>query len=604
MSGQDPIQAAAAAALSPADPTAETATLDTLIGQVIDGKYRVLSRLGAGGMGAVFKGEHALMERFVALKVLHPHLVNNESLLKRFQHEARVASKLRHPNAIATYDFGMHQGSPYLVMEYVEGRSFKDLIADVGPLPFRRVREIFQEVCSALSQAHSLGIVHRDLKPDNIMLVPQPGGKESAVVLDFGIAKVLKERSGQQQTAMTQAGTFFGTPRYASPEQVLEKSVDKRSDVYSLGIILYEALSGDVPFNAPSIMEILIKHLNSEPVPLRTFKPGLRIPVKLDEVVMKCLRKNPDERFASVEEFIHALNEVDAGDSAPPSIPESIIAAATADSGRIRQTIGAVAVVLLLTGVSAYYFSRDAENQNVRPAVEPPKIAAAKLPERRELPEKQPEKQTELVVSVQNNLPAVQSPPLQTPVAVVVSPESNSIPNSVLPAVNPPVSNPVVSSNSVFVPEPVGSTTVSVTGGTSVVFDAAAARKEAILLYDEGMRFYRQKRYAEAVPRFERAILLRSDAVASRISLGTCYFRLGQNDKALAMLLQAVQLDSRYGPAHYNLAAFYAATGQADLSLRELRQAINLDSRARETVQDDPDFAALRSNSEFRALVQ
>jgi serine/threonine protein kinase/Flp pilus assembly protein TadD len=304
--------------------------LDTLIGQVIDGKYRVLNRLGHGGMGAVFRAEHLLMERTVALKVLHPHLVQNQELLKRFQHEARIASKLRHPNAIATYDCGMYEDSPYLVMEFVEGRTLSSLIAEQGALPVKRVAEIFRQVGSALAQAHQLGIVHRDLKPDNVMLVPQPDGSESAVVLDFGIAKILTEQGGDR-TVLTQTGMFYGTPRYASPEQVAEQPPDRRADIYALGIMLYEALSGDVPFNATSVMELLIMHLQREPVPLREFKPELQIPPAIDAIVMKCLRKKPEDRFQSIEELLEALAATQSGPVDTGSLP--LFLAGTGGSG-------------------------------------------------------------------------------------------------------------------------------------------------------------------------------------------------------------------------------------------------------------------------------
>ena len=638
----------------------QAATVDSLIGQIIDGKYRVVKKLGQGGMGAVFRGEHELMERPVALKVLHPHLVQNPELLKRFQHEARVASKLRHPNAIATYDYGMFQGSPFLVMEFVEGRTLRELIAEEGPLPVQRVISIFRQAGSALAQAHSLGIIHRDLKPDNVMLVPQADGSESAVVLDFGIAKVLTEQ-GSDRTVLTQAGTFFGTPRYASPEQAAEKQPDRRSDIYALGIMMYEALSGEVPFNAPSVMELLIKHLQQKPVPLRKFKPELKISEAMDSIVMKCLRKRPEDRFQTIGELLEAFGEpspLRGSTGSVVSAPSGLYSAAQTSPNR-----GPVWIVLLLFFAAAgaagwYFFAPPAKQIAANSQNQTNTSTNTEDPGRKQLLDElvQNMDSTNATAPTKTN---TATPPNNASVADIASglgklfnqgdsskSTSSSAQQVLIPADTVPISGDTAAPTPAFPVETANDQTKDPandpTNGTAtpkvdplnpwatadkdkqglikvdsnkppqtsddpskqVPADSAAAKREAIARYDSGMKFYRQRRYAEAAAQFEAAVQLRSDAVGSYISLGNCYQRMGQNDRALRAFQNATRIDPKYGPAHYNLAAFYALTGQTANAVDELRTTFRLDPRARRAVRDEPDFDSLRSNPEFRRLME
>jgi len=280
-----------------------TTKSDPRIGKIIDRKYKILSRVGDGGMGVVYKAEHELMGRLVAVKVLHRHLVadqNYDTFMQRFQREARTASQINHPNAVTIYDFGISEETAYLVMEFVEGKSLKQVLADEGHLDIERAAAIFAQVCDAVAAAHRLGIVHRDLKPDNIVLSMEDG-KEVAQVLDFGIAKVLTEQQDTSVT-MTQAGTTLGTPRYMSPEQVLGKTLDARSDVYSLAVVLYEMLTGDIPFKADSAMELMLKHVNESPISMRSFQ-GIKIHREIEAVVMRGLQKDVKERYQKIGEL-------------------------------------------------------------------------------------------------------------------------------------------------------------------------------------------------------------------------------------------------------------------------------------------------------------
>ena len=191
---------------------------DRHIGRVLGGKYQLIAKLGEGGMGAVYRAQHTLVDRIVAVKILHSHLTENETFLQRFHQEARVSSRISHPSAVTLWDFGIEDGMPYLVLEYVEGRTLKDIIATQGAITPERTLEILRQVCGALGAAHALGIVHRDLKPDNIMVTIEPNGNERVRVLDFGIAKDLSRTPGENLALATQAGMLMGTPEYISQE--------------------------------------------------------------------------------------------------------------------------------------------------------------------------------------------------------------------------------------------------------------------------------------------------------------------------------------------------------------------------------------------------
>lgn len=289
---------------------------DELIGTQIAKKYRIVERLGRGAMGTVYKAEHSYMNRLVALKVLHEHLANDEESIRRFSGEARTASKLSHPHAVTLYDFGIDGARPYLVMKYVQGETLKSLLAREKPLTLERACLFLKQICGALQQAHSLGIIHRDLKPENIMVTQRSDGTEWLEVLDFGIAKVLHREDEANSSVVTQTGVVIGTPQYMSPEQALGKQLDHTADIYSIGVIAYEMLSGTVPFRSKSMMEMLMQQINDPPEPLRQRAPDLSIPKSLDAVVLRALEKEGEKRFLSAEEFFYEFSQaVEQGDS-------------------------------------------------------------------------------------------------------------------------------------------------------------------------------------------------------------------------------------------------------------------------------------------------
>jgi serine/threonine-protein kinase len=271
---------------------------DRFIGMILDDKYRIDEKIGEGGMGKVYKATHIHMDNTVAVKILHPHLASDQTALERFRREARAAAYIRHPNAVAVSDFGVTKdtGIAYLVMEFIEGIELRAKIKEKQQLDYEEAFLIVQETCAALQAAHSKGIIHRDLKPDNIWLFRNDEGVEHVKVLDFGIAK-LKANTRN----LTQAGMIVGTPFYMSPEQCTGEELDARSDIYSLGVIIYEMLTGQVPFKASTPIGVAFKHAHESPKPLREFRPD--IPVPIENVIMRALRKERGERHSTAMEL-------------------------------------------------------------------------------------------------------------------------------------------------------------------------------------------------------------------------------------------------------------------------------------------------------------
>ena len=250
-------------------------------------------------MGVVYRVEHTQLGKVAAMKVLHADGAKNKEVVRRFHLEAQSVSQLNHPNIVQTFDFGQWDGSLYLIMEYVKGEDLGAVIAREGPMPFRRAAKLFIQVCSALTDAHDAGIIHRDLKPENLMTILRRDGAEHAKVLDFGLAK-LRERG--DSPAITSGGAVVGTPYYMAPEQVRAEALDPRADVYSLGATLYRVITGLPPFQAPSPVAVLSKHLTEQAVPPGQLVPELGLPVAVDRIVMRAMAKSPAERYGSAAE--------------------------------------------------------------------------------------------------------------------------------------------------------------------------------------------------------------------------------------------------------------------------------------------------------------
>jgi len=275
----------------------------SLIGREIAGRYRVQAKLGEGGMGAVYKAEQISLKRQCAVKLLRPEVAGSQMLLRRFNAEAELVAKLSHPNTVNIYDFGQDSdGTLFIAMEFIEGKSLRDVIHQEAPLPLPRALRIAQQVAASLVDAHAHSIVHRDLKPDNVMLQERGRQKDVVRVLDFGIAK-LRDENRQSQMAMTQAGDMLGTPQYMSPEQIRGENIDGRTDIYSLGGLLYEMITGRLPFEAPTVMALLSKHLIETIVPPSQRRPDLNLPPEIDALILRAMAKDANARPPTMEQF-------------------------------------------------------------------------------------------------------------------------------------------------------------------------------------------------------------------------------------------------------------------------------------------------------------
>src|SRR5215217_2286435 len=311
------------------------AVTDTLINTLFDGRYRILRKLGSGGMANVYLAEDEDLGRRVAIKILNDRYANDELFIERFRREAKSAAALSHPNIVSIYDRGEAEGTYYIAMEVIEGRSLKELILTRGPLPIGQAIAFTFEILDALRFAHRHGIIHRDVKPHNILI-----GGERLKVTDFGIA-----RAGASQ--MTEAGSIMGTAQYLSPEQARGAPVTASSDLYSAAIVLYEMLTGKVPFTGDSAIEIAMKHLNDPPKPPSKIRP--EIPEELDAVVLRALAKNPEDRYQTAEEFSEDLHRVEAG---LPIAPETSEAATALLAGAALVGDGGSTEVLAGTAVT------------------------------------------------------------------------------------------------------------------------------------------------------------------------------------------------------------------------------------------------------------
>jgi serine/threonine protein kinase len=281
-----------------------------LLGSVIDGRFEILEKLGEGGMGAIYKARQLSVDRIVALKILLHDQRGDPISVERFRHEAYLASRLKHPNAIVIHDFGQSErGLLYIAMEFLPGETLKQRLRRVGPMPVDVAVRVMSQALRTIAEAHRMGLVHRDLKPDNVFLTRVEGDENFVKVLDFGIAKLTAVQEGAEvegyQGGLTVQGKIYGTPNYMSPEQIRGKTVDQQSDLYSLGVIFYEVLAGRQPFVGETPVDVMMMHLRDTPPTLRSLRA--EVPVELERTVLRALEKDRRARYQTADEFLEAL---------------------------------------------------------------------------------------------------------------------------------------------------------------------------------------------------------------------------------------------------------------------------------------------------------
>jgi eukaryotic-like serine/threonine-protein kinase len=338
-------------------PASATVT-DPLVGTVISGRFRVDDLIGQGGMGKVYRARHLALERTVALKVLKPQLLEDPTLVGRFEREAKAASRLNHPNVIQVLDFGRleNDGTLYIVMEYVQGKDLRLVLRDDWPLAEERLCNIMAQVCSALGEAHVNDVIHRDLKPENVMVEARRDQPDHVKVLDFGIAKILGPdapalaRHGivrvaeAEQPGLTRHDVVCGTPQYMAPEQATGTALDERCDLYAVGVILYQMTTGHLPFDGPTSMEVLTRHVNEAPVPPRQRQPDAPISEAMERLILRALEKDPAKRPQTAEQFREELLAVPeqartAARAATPPRSTTPVAVASPAAPRRRKTL-------------------------------------------------------------------------------------------------------------------------------------------------------------------------------------------------------------------------------------------------------------------------
>src|SRR4051812_14132352 len=333
--------------------------MPTVVGELIAGRYELEELVGKGGMSTVYRAKDRLLERTVAIKLLHEHYSRDDDYVERFRREARAAARLSHPNIVTVIDRGEADGRQFIVFEYIDGQNLKQLVESKGRLPVRTALELAIEIGRALAFAHENGLVHRDVKPQNVLL-----GNGDVKVTDFGIA-----RSGDVKQGLTQTGTVLGTSDYIAPEQASGQPVSELSDVYSLGVVVYELLAGDPPYKGESFLAVAMRHVN-DPVP-SVAEVRLDVPIRLDAAVRKAMAKAPADRFSSMTAFVKELESVLGELGQPDSDRTTImrpVETARVPRRRARRRAAAPWLALLLGlgliagGLGAYLALRDSGN--------------------------------------------------------------------------------------------------------------------------------------------------------------------------------------------------------------------------------------------------
>jgi len=614
-----------------ADPS--PAQADPLLGKTIGDRYHVIEKIGRGGMGSVYRAQHKLLQRAVAIKVLHSNLTENTEFMERFRREALIGSMLSHHNAVTLYDFGVEDRAPYFVMQFVEGETLKSIIEREGALSLDRIVRIITQVCGALAEAHRLGIVHRDLKPDNIMLTKEGDGRERVSVLDFGIAKPTIGLNDVTPN-LTRVDVVMGTPQYMSPEQAMNKEVGPASDIYSLGMILFEMLSGEMPYKGYSPVEILLKHARESAPALPIVRSEYGVPPRVTDVLRKCLEKRAENRYHSVSEFETALRE------AVPSGTGSSKLQHGSNPKLIPILCGAS--LLILVGVYSLLrpgaqlikeeqrrqiaAKQSAEEEIEQPADRRPTIVPPTVPSHDEdaavlIPPPQGTPAPEFTESPAAEVPAEPTAgPTAEPLAELKPetvtiltepvPATNEVPAQAATAVPTEVAAAEAEDTLAAMHTPVLAVTTETlprvklpTVETPETAPAVSQTKEQIdELYRTAQKLFADKNYASAGVNFKKVLAARPEYYPARLSFGVCLLKLGLHEKALEAFQTALQHNPNYAPTYYNLASYYAYRGDVDAAVSNLEKAIKLFPKIRAWIKDDRDFDAVRGDQRFKRL--
>jgi eukaryotic-like serine/threonine-protein kinase len=540
---------------------------------MIRGKYRILGKLGQGGMATVYKALHVGFDEVRALKVINQELASDPSFVKRFGQEAALTRKLQHPNAVRVEDIDQaDDGRPFMVMEFIEGESLKDVIHHQAPMPVPRACRIAKQVAAALDAAHRLGMIHRDIKPGNIFLTRRVAGadtEELAKVLDFGIAKIREAHLTAGGATLTRTGTSIGTPAYMSPEQALGKTgegLDGRADLYSLGVVMYEMLTGDLPIQAESEVQMLISQISTVPEPIRARRPELA--EGIGAVVMRCLEKDPARRPASGAALIAQIESCESGGAAgvapgdvptvatPRPVPPAAASAVPARrSSRVvwaAVLVALVVIVIAINGRPRYRESR--QKQFTRSRVEVPPVAASP--------------------------PAPQDRPLPPPAAT----QPQQVPLQVPTAAKPPVARPRAGPDA----NPGDEIQRALDG---VPLDAATKNQMQTIL-SQGTALMKKgdfngaaaeyQRLARLRPGWEPAIAALGAALAAKgVSVGAAerknaLRRTAALTAVIAQYSEAVRLHPDVAVNHFLLGRALGKSGDLDGDMREQQEALRL----------------------------
>jgi serine/threonine-protein kinase len=576
-------------------------------GTLIRGRYRILSKIGAGGMGAVYKAKHTGFDELRAIKVLNPELTFDEKLRQRFKQEAYITRKLQHPNAVRVDDIDeAEDGCPFIVMEYIEGKDLQKVMREQGPIAAPRVCAIAKQVAAALDAAHQLDMVHRDIKPENIVLV-QTDGKETAKVLDFGIASV-KEAGRKEEgkgVDLTSGGFVVGTPMYISPEQAQGKrghDLDGRSDVYSLGIVMYQMLTGEVPFKSDTALNLLIAQIQVMPNPIRRVRPDVEIPEALAQLVMRMLQKKRELRPASAAALIEELTRVEMGmpvmvsrlapkaGGAIPAPPRGPISAPPSRAPQIAKPVASthllpdarsssipwpvlILIIILLIVAGVWYHAMH------RPAVEIARHQAAASDFERQRLFPQAEQEYRAAVQIDPNDAALQSALGHVLVEERKWDEAISVLRAAI-ALQP--DDAVAHNNLGVALQTVGN-----------VADAIPEFRQAIRVQPDyleahsnlGTALGKQNDLTGSITEFSEVLRLKPDDPEAHFHRGQAYYKQGNADGAVEEYREALRLQPGLALAHFGLGAVLYNRGDHDAGLEELRTAYSLSP-------DDPEIRA------------